>query len=79
MPHMRHSLRKIDTLVASYLLATRNDVKVQRIEKSNLIASCVYATVYFSAFEDSICFYFPEIFFCNRYIDDVLIIWKPAM
>jgi hypothetical protein len=40
--------------------------------------SCVYATIYFSAFEDHLRSNFPEMIFYKRYIDDVLIIWQPT-
>jgi hypothetical protein len=39
--------------------------------------SCVYATLYFAAFEESLRQRYPEIHFYRRYIDDVFIIWVP--
>jgi hypothetical protein len=39
--------------------------------------SCVYATLYFAAFEDNLVKEYPEIIFYRRYIDDVFIIWVP--
>jgi hypothetical protein len=39
--------------------------------------SCVYATIYFAAFEEKLQQQYPEIIFFRRYIDDIFIIWQP--